>query len=193
MAKFYLDPFDRDREFACQRDFLCHGINYKKGQPFPKETCATRVLRLLYDSRAIGYAEDQPAVAEPAREPTPPPVQPEPTPAPARDPLDHDGDGHRGGVANPTPLTDEEKADLAAQDEEEEQEAEAAREAPAAEEKPAPVPSMTKDERKHLMDHNTRPALVKMVEEHGVTVDPKWTKADLVDEIARARDGAAHG
>lgn len=29
-----------------------------------------------------------------------------------RDPLDHDGDGHPGGVKDPTPLTDAEKLEL---------------------------------------------------------------------------------
>lgn len=188
MAKFHLDPFDRDRTFVCQRDFLCHGVNYKKGNSFPKETCATRVLRLLYDSRAIGYVDDQPA--PPPKVPEPKPAL-APTPPAAIDPLDHDGDGRKGGVANPNPLTDEERAALAEQDQREEAEAEAALTAPPP--PPATAPSMTKEERKNLMDQNTRPALVKMVEEFGITIDPRWTKADLVDEIARARDGAAHG
>ncbi len=59
MAQVFLAPFDRSRDFIAQRDFLCRGISIRIGRPFNKSGVSTRTLRLLYDSRAIGYVEDR--------------------------------------------------------------------------------------------------------------------------------------
>jgi hypothetical protein len=124
-----LAPFDRDREFVTNRDFMFQRENLAANIRFPKELATTRTLRLLYDSRAIGYADDASTVKAP---PAPPPPAPS---APVGEP-------------------------------------------------------MTEDEKKKLL-RKRKDFLQGEVEKLGVTVDPDWEKADLVEEIARARDGAA--
>lgn len=50
---------------------------------------------------------------------------------------------------------------------------------------------MTQDEKDALELNNTKAELQAMLRKLDVTVDPKWNKSDLVEEIARARNGAA--
>lgn len=57
----------------------------------------------------------------------------------------------------------------------------------------ATTPVGMTDEDKALLMRKSKPALQKMVEDLHVTLDPEWTKAQLVAEIARARYGAANG
>lgn len=57
MAKVLSEPFDKDREFVVLRgQMLWRGKVLEKGSRFPKETAAKRSLRLLYETRAIGFA-----------------------------------------------------------------------------------------------------------------------------------------
>lgn len=117
MARLHLAPFDRDRDFVTQRAFLCRGKNYRQAAPFDKHSVSIRTLRILYEGRSIGYADDQ--IAEP-----------------------------------PTPkLTAADKAEL------------------------------LKLDRSVLVDRATA---------IGITIKPRATKAVIVAEIARVRDGAAY-
>lgn len=64
--------------------------------------------------------------------------------------------------------------------------------APVADKKPVEPPRpMTEAEKSDLSLHHTKPQLAAMLAKFGVTSDPKWTKAELVEEIARARYGAS--
>lgn len=96
----------------------------------------------------------------------PPAVELPPVPETVeRDPLDHDGDGQKGGVVDSTPLTDEEKAALAEQDDDGDQKA---------------------DEPEPNLDD-----LRAKANGLGIKVHPRWGVKRLQDEIAKAVDGAA--
>lgn len=60
MAKIHLAPLDPKRKMIAQRDFLCRGKNYKRGQKFNNSSVPLRTLRILYEGRSIGYPDDKP-------------------------------------------------------------------------------------------------------------------------------------
>lgn len=55
------------------------------------------------------------------------------------------------------------------------------------------LPAMTDDDKAKMVAGHSKVELQRMVEGLKVTVDPKWTKAELVDEIARHRRGPVNG
>lgn len=76
MAKFSLDPFDMARDFVVARDqILWRGEVLVRGQEFPKRTASKRSLRLLYETRAIAYADGASNAPSQPASPPPPPVK----------------------------------------------------------------------------------------------------------------------
>jgi hypothetical protein len=70
MASIRLAPFDPSRDFIVNRlDLLCNGRRYSKGDPFDPAGVKDRIVRMLYDQRAIGYVSDdttpRPSVMKP--------------------------------------------------------------------------------------------------------------------------------
>lgn len=119
MPSIYLPPFDPGRNFKCQAFFRAGGIIWSRGQEFDKTCVNERVLRQLYDMRRIGYSEDQQVRQIPLPKPAKKIDVSQKDHGPLDDdkdkkpePLDHDGDGEKGGVKDPTPLSDDEKAAL---------------------------------------------------------------------------------
>lgn len=56
---------------------------------------------------------------------------------------------------------------------------------------PAPKPALDEAACRRLVTSNNRDSLASMAAAEGVVVDPVWTKRQIVDGIARSRDGAA--
>lgn len=145
MAHALLAPFDRSREFVAIRAFDFRGHGFAKGEDFPTAEASTRTLRLLFETRAIGYKGDSQMEA----------AQPIPTRQPER----------LRQFAPPTPRP----ADPSADD--------------------APLDSDAQRQQFEL--HHTKPQLAEILRRHGVEIGRRWTKTEMVAEIARARYGSA--
>jgi hypothetical protein len=52
----HLAPFDRNSEFVANREFLCRGRHYQRGEIFDKSSVAIRTLRILYEGRSLSVA-----------------------------------------------------------------------------------------------------------------------------------------
>lgn len=92
----YLAPFDRDRDFVALRDFQCRGEPVLKDSPFDKSRVSLRLLRILYDTRSIGYAVPVPEFSPTERRHM----------KPYNPAMDPDANGTIGGMA-PIPTDDD--------------------------------------------------------------------------------------
>lgn len=87
-------PFDASRDFTVRAmELLAAGRAYVAGDPFDTASVPVLVLRRLYNTHQIGYADD-PLKGKARVDPL--------LHKPKRDPLDHDGNGRKGGMRKPT-------------------------------------------------------------------------------------------
>jgi len=100
----FLKPFDPAREFVTQTAFRAGGKVWGKGLKFDKSLVDERTLRLCYEQRKIVYDDDPRAIELLTRA-----RGRGATVQPTGDPLDHDGDGHKGGSLPDTGGSEEEQ------------------------------------------------------------------------------------
>lgn len=109
----YLPPFDPSHAFVTATAFRAGGKPWGKGYVFDKSCVNQRVLRMLYEQRKIVPSDDPKAIDLMTRAGGRGPIQ-EPKPkgpaeAKPNDPLDHDGDGRKGGSVPETGGSEEDQ------------------------------------------------------------------------------------